>query len=66
MRLEPNVEIDGGAVWRVTQGDLVVRDMNPLVLNEHIAPRRREGGRGATEESGGKDGERQEPVVAHN
>lgn len=66
VRLEPNVAVDGGAVWRVTRGDLVVRDMNPLVLYKHIAPRRREGGRGASEESGSKDGGRQEPVVAHN
>ena len=43
VRLESNVEVDGGAIGRLTKADPVVRDGIPLVLHKHVVPRRRDG-----------------------
>jgi hypothetical protein len=37
--LERNMEVDRGAVGRVTHADPVVRDGIPLVLYKHFVPR---------------------------
>ena len=67
VRLESNMEIDRGAVWRGTQADPVVRDGVPLMFYNHIAPRCRdsEGHSGTSEEGGNKDREHRESEVAH-
>ena len=72
MRLESNIEVDGGAVGRLTQADPVVRDSIPLVLYKYIAPSRREGCLVTSEGRSGnlknrehKDGEHREYVAEH-
>jgi hypothetical protein len=71
--LERNVEVDRRAIGRVTQ---LSGDSFPLVLYNHVIPRRREGRRRttalcalslseATKECGSTDQEHREPAGAH-
>ena len=41
--LESDMEVDGGTVWRVTQGNPVIRDDIPFVPYDHIIASTREG-----------------------
>ena len=75
IRLESNVEIDGGVLGGLTQANPVVRNGIPLVLHKHVVPRRRERRVETNEERSGKDGEHKDgeqkdgehrkPVVKH-